>query len=512
MRARVRAAAAALITLLCLLALPATGDAQAPAATLTISQVDASAYPDIVAVATVLDANGVPISVLGPGDFQASDGITTLPITGVERAQDSTLPLSVVITIDVSGSMAGEPLARAKQAATEFVASLGPDDQATIFAFNATVTNIVGFTKDHAALDRAIAALQAGGDTALFEATQTSVYAARIAPASRKAVVMLTDGANDAPDSDATADGSRDTARTAGVPVFTIGFGDQPDAAYLESVSSLTLGQYRAADAGSVASVYAQIAQLLRSQYVIRMRAPGAADGKTGTLRITADVAGIGATATRDYTRGAAPAPGQPPATRGGGTSGSGAQGGKTALYALAGIVALAVVTLLALGASRWWRRMRIRRHQLEVVAPNPAQAARQPIPRNVTALRAPEESAPAAGTGRLIERTATGTGAEYPLGGGPVVIGSGRNCTIPLPAGDDVALEHARIWLRDGRYLLHSTAGIGRKTLVGGRDADWVVLEPGDELQFGRYHFVFQDDAHPPKTPLRGQSPTGVR
>jgi VWFA-related protein len=484
MRARVRAAAA-LITLLCLLALPATGDAQAPAATLTISQVDASAYPDIVAVATVLDANGVPISVLGPGDFQASDGITTLPITGVERAQDSTLPLSVVITIDVSGSMAGEPLARAKQAATEFVASLGPDDQATIFAFNATVTNIVGFTKDHAALDRAIAALQAGGDTALFEATQTSVYAARIAPASRKAVVMLTDGANDAPDSDATADGSRDTARTAGIPVFTIGFGDQPDAAYLESVSSLTLGQYRAADAGSVASVYAQIAQLLRSQYVIRMRAPGAADGKTGTLRITADVAGIGATATRDYTRGAAPAPGQPPATRGGGTSGSGAQGGKTALYALAGIVAL---------------------------APNPAQAARQPIPRNVTALRAPEESAPAAGTGRLIERTATGTGAEYPLGGGPVVIGSGRNCTIPLPAGDDVALEHARIWLRDGRYLLHSTAGIGRKTLVGGRDADWVVLEPGDELQFGRYHFVFQDDAHPPKTPLRGQSPTGVR
>jgi hypothetical protein len=30
----------------------------------------------------------------------------------------------------------------------------------------------------------------------------------------------------------------------------------------------------------------------------------------------------------------------------------------------------------------------------------------------------------------------------------------------------------------------------------VAGREADIVTLEPGDEIQVGRWHFVFQDES----------------
>ncbi len=82
-----------------------------------------------------------------------------------------------------------------------------------------------------------------------------------------------------------------------------------------------------------------------------------------------------------------------------------------------------------------------------------------------------------------------------WELHAGPAVVGSSsRVSTILLPGTADVAPEHARIWLRSGKYVLHHTAGPARKTLVGGREADWVTLEPGDEVQFGRYRFVFDD------------------
>src|SRR5581483_7059967 len=54
--------------------------AQQPQPKLTIAQIEASAYPQIRAVVTVLDANGIPVRGLGPAQFQASDGASAVPI------------------------------------------------------------------------------------------------------------------------------------------------------------------------------------------------------------------------------------------------------------------------------------------------------------------------------------------------------------------------------------------------------------------------------------------------
>jgi hypothetical protein len=140
----------------------------------------------------------------------------------------------------------------------------------------------------------------------------------------------------------------------------------------------------------------------------------------------------------------------------------------------------------------------------MAIVAPNAARAAAQPLPRRtgVTVAAGGAPSAVANGTGRLID---TSTNEVYALSGGPAVIGtSRRQATILMPQDADVAPEHARIWLRDGRYLLHHVGGMSRKTYVNNHEADWVVLESGDEIRLGNVRLTFEEWPHPPQSSLR--------
>ena len=273
-----------------------------------VNQIDAANYPQVTAVVTVLDASGVPVSNLTQPQFAAIVGDEAGAVTSVQSAQDATLRLSVTLVIDVSGSMAGAPLAAAKEAASAFVQSLGPNDEAALFSFAGAVTPVVPFTSDKAALAQGIAGLQALGPTALYDAVQSAVYAANSSAAPRKAIVLLSDGENDAAGSPSTDAGSLTAARDAKVPVFAIGFGAAPGP-YLRLLADETQGQFRTADASDISTVYQSIAQLLRSQYVVTFDAPGAADGADAVLRIEADVAGtIVSSPPAPFKRGIAPA------------------------------------------------------------------------------------------------------------------------------------------------------------------------------------------------------------
>jgi hypothetical protein len=340
--------------------------------------------------------------------------------------------------------------------------------------------------------------LQAAGGTALYEAVQTSAFVASASRSPRAAVIVLSDGENDAPGSQATDQGSIAAAQGARVPVFTIGFGPTPDAPYLQGLSTATLGQYRPATSGTLSNVYADLATLLRNQYVLTIKASGTADGSDGSLQVIAFVGGTPAAAVAPYRRGiAAAAPTQPAPTAVAQETKPAASGGRGNLPLLVFAGLVAVVGLVAGGVAgvRWRRRRNLRRVQLDIVAPNQRQAREQGVPRRIGAVsQGGTAVATEAGTGRLVEKG--GDGRIWEIGGGPAVIGTApRACNVLLPPADDVAAEHARIWLRDGRYMLHHLGGMSRKTHVGGREADWVVLEPGDEIVIGRHRFVFHDD-----------------
>ncbi len=139
--------------------------------------------------------DGKAIPNVDPSQFQITENDQPQAVTGLILGPSKTIPLSIVLAIDTSGSMAGDKITQAKAAAIAFLTSLGPNDRATLLAFNAKVTQVVPSTADHAALAQGINSLQVGGNTAAFDALYDAAQELSNAPAgTKRAVILLTDG------------------------------------------------------------------------------------------------------------------------------------------------------------------------------------------------------------------------------------------------------------------------------------------------------------------------------
>ncbi len=467
-------------TLLAAAERPTVGRAQQPPS-LTITAVDASGYPQITAVVTALDANGVPVAGLTAESFRAFDGEAPLAVSGIQTQR---LSLSVAVVIDVSGSMQGAPMASAKEAAKEFVQNLSPEDSASIFAFSTAVRQATPFTTDTAQLVAAIDELQAAGDTSLFEAAQTAVFAANLTPSPRKAVVLMTDGENVSP-SQVTADGSLSVARDARIPVYSIGFGPGPDTTFLQAIAQTTNGQYRAADVGTVSAVYGDISRVLNSVYTLTLTAPsGGVAAGASTLRVVTEIGSVPAEGTAPFERPGAVAP--TPDDSAPAAAVVDEEPSDTPLVVYGGIVGVIALGLLAVGGATVFQRTRTRQRQLAVVAPNLEQAVAQPLPQVPGAIVVEGEH----GAGRLIALDGDADGVAYDFTSTPLLIGSGHECQVRVARAPEVAPKHASLWMRDGKIMLRHTGGPRRPTLVAGRPVEWLILDHGDEFAVGTQRY----------------------
>ncbi|MGD9253239.1 MAG: VWA domain-containing protein [Holophagae bacterium] len=139
-------------------------------------------------------------------------------------------PVNVAIVIDRSGSMQGEKLARAKEAAALAVERLRPDDIVSIIAYDDTVRTLLPATKvaDRSAVLAAIESLRSGGSTALFAGVSMGAAEVRKFLAGERVnrIVLLSDGlANVGPDSPAELGALGASLKKEGISVSTIGLG-----------------------------------------------------------------------------------------------------------------------------------------------------------------------------------------------------------------------------------------------------------------------------------------------
>jgi Ca-activated chloride channel family protein len=156
---------------------------------------------DIVVVpVTVTDPSGHFVRGLTADQFDVIDGGGRRPIMQFE---DERVPVSLGILLDISGSMATDPKARAaddarwadtRRALELLVQRLNPRDEVLFAAFADKVGLAVPWTRDHDQVPRAFNALRPGGYTAMFDAVKLIAPAFQRAEHGRKVLLVITDG------------------------------------------------------------------------------------------------------------------------------------------------------------------------------------------------------------------------------------------------------------------------------------------------------------------------------
>ncbi|UCB52972.1 MAG: VWA domain-containing protein [Candidatus Zixiibacteriota bacterium] len=256
-------------------------------AEVTITEIDASAFPIINVYAEVADSFGVHLCGLEPEDFCVyQDGQRV----GFELASLDTAPCptSVCLVMDVSGSMVGKPLEKAKEAARAFVRRKNPEDRVAIVAYASCVDTVQTFTSDTTILLTAINSLSSSGRTAMFDGFWVGVDLT-CPEENVRAVIGYTDGIEnnsqacwpppdgpydpDSVDNDCALVSSM--ADDCGFPIYTIGVSRDSWAYPLICLAENTGGSYfYIPTTEELDSIYAEIQGRLCCRYLFTYTSP----------------------------------------------------------------------------------------------------------------------------------------------------------------------------------------------------------------------------------------------
>jgi Ca-activated chloride channel family protein len=201
-------------------------------------------------------------------------------------------PVSVAVVVDDSGSMRGK-IGQVVAATTVFARSSNQDDELFVIEFNDHVREPVAGgavrASDPQALEEALLAMRADGQTALYDALITALNRLERASHPRKVILLISDGGDNA--SRARLDAVLGRARRSNVTIYAIGLFERgaadtnPDV--LQKLADTTGGErYLPASAGLLVSACLRIAREIRSGYTIGYVPPDR-DGAFHRTRVT---------------------------------------------------------------------------------------------------------------------------------------------------------------------------------------------------------------------------------
>ncbi len=180
---------------------------------------------------------------------------------------------TVIVALDVSGSMEGEKIRSATAATAEFLGRLDPNDEVALLTFSDEVATLseparVGDVVE--GLSGRVASLIANGNTALYDSVCQATTLASAMKAEDEAagesrlygVVLLSDGEDtigEPTENQMFVTCLPANAEADGVKIFPIAFGEGAAVDVLERIAAVTGGRMYSADPASISNAYLSI-------------------------------------------------------------------------------------------------------------------------------------------------------------------------------------------------------------------------------------------------------------
>ena len=177
----------------------------------------------------------------GLGGYYKTPIEEVLPLTSRYEKEKEQPSMAMVLLIDKSGSMQGDPIHLARQAAMATVELLGPRDQIGVIGFDsrAFIACELRSALDAEAIKDAINTLDAGGGTAMYPGMDAAYQMLDEASAKIKHIILLSDGRSQQADHEGLASEMTD----AGITLSTVALG-QADRELLQALAEIGRGRY----------------------------------------------------------------------------------------------------------------------------------------------------------------------------------------------------------------------------------------------------------------------------
>jgi Ca-activated chloride channel homolog len=223
---------------------------------------------------TVTDLYGRYVVGLDKSAFSIYDGNE---LQDIEYFSDSDAPVSVGILFDVSGSMSGDKIRKARKALERFIGTSHPSDEYYLIAFNNRAQLLMDRTRDGEAVLRKLTLVQPKSNTALYDAVYLGVERVTRGTHQKKAMLIISDGQDNS--SRYNFGEVRRLMKESDVVTYAVGIMDGGDAgsvvgmqgqAFLDELTSVSGGKsfYPQSDV-EMDEIFERIALELRHQYSI---------------------------------------------------------------------------------------------------------------------------------------------------------------------------------------------------------------------------------------------------
>ena len=239
---------------------------------------------------TVTDIYGRFVSGLGKNAFSVFDEKSQQDITFFS---DEDAPVSVGILFDVSGSMSGDKVRRARDALAHFIQTSHDRDEYFLIGFNSRAQLLMDRTRDgNAVLDK-LTFVQTKNNTALYDACYLGVERVQRGTHPKRALLLISDGQDN--NSRYTFSELRRVLKESDVVLYAIGILGGSDVGsslgmegqgIMDELAGVSGGKaFYPRSGAEMDDIFEQIALELRHQYSIGYRMPDF-DGKWHKIKV----------------------------------------------------------------------------------------------------------------------------------------------------------------------------------------------------------------------------------